>query len=192
MRTIFLCLLLSAVGVINRPMTPALSGDAKAKALIVYFSWGGNTRVLAKQMAELVGADLFELVPAEPYTRNRDEIEEVSEREIREGYQPKLAAMPENLEQYDVIYVGSPCWFATIAPPVASFLATADLEGKVVAPFMTHEGSRMGRSIADIKRLAPKARVTEGLPVYGSRVEQAEAEIKAWLKKIDGQRSKSE
>lgn len=173
-------------------MTPALSGDAKAKALIVYFSWGGNTRVLAKQMAELVGADLFELVPAEPYTRNRDEIEEVSEREIREGYQPKLAAMPENLEQYDVIYVGSPCWFATIAPPVASFLATADLEGKVVAPFMTHEGSRMGRSIADIKRLAPKARVTEGLPVYGSRVEQAEAEIKAWLKKIDGQRSKSE
>jgi len=160
-----------------------MTGNPPEKALVVYFSWGGNTRTVAKNMGEITNAEVFELLPAIPYTRDRHEIEEVAKREVREGYQPPLKEMPQNLAQYDVIYVGSPCWFTTIAPPVATFMAKAELSGKTVVPFMTHGGNRMGRSVEDMKRLAPKANVTEGLPISESRVAQSKEEITTWLRK---------
>ena len=61
-----------------------------------------------------------------------------------------------------MIYIGSPCWWSTVAPPVATFLAAHDFTGKTLIPFMTHEGSRMGRSEADIRRLCPGATVRSG------------------------------
>lgn len=178
-------MLLSVTGLSNCASSTAQVSAPPEKALVVYFSWGGNTRTVANEIAEITGSEVFELQLATPYTRDRDEIEEVAKREVRDGVQPKLKALPENLEQYDVIYVGSPCWFATIAPPVATFLATANLDGKTIVPFMTHGGNRMGKSIGDIKRLAPKANVTEGLPISESRVAQSKDEITAWLKKAN-------
>lgn len=162
---------------------PENATNTPPKALVVYYSWGGNTRTVARQIAEITGADIFELQPATPYTRDRDQIEHIAEREVRAGYQPPLAAMPADLEPYDVIYVGSPCWFATIAPPVATFMATAQLSGKKIVPFITHEGSRMGRSVEDLKKLSPKALVTPGLPIVGSRAGQSQAQITDWLRK---------
>lgn len=176
-------MLLSAIGLSNCASSTAQVSTLPEKALVVYFSWGGNTRTAANEIAEITRGKVFELQLATPYTRDREEIEEVAKREVRDGVQPKLKTLPENLEQYDVIYVGSPCWFATIAPPVATFLATSNLDGKTIVPFMTHGGSRMGKSISDIKRLAPKAKVTEGLPISESRVTQSKDEITAWLKK---------
>lgn len=189
MRIKFFNLLLAAMCLSGCNSTSMKANNPPEKALVVYFSWGGNTREVAKQFGEITGADVFELLPEKPYTRLRyakdgvDGIEEVAEREVKEGYQPKLKALPDNLEQYDVIYVGSPCWFNTIAPPVATFLATAELSGKTIVPFITHGGSRMGKSIDDIKHLVPKANVTEGLPISESRVKQAKGEITTWLKK---------
>ena len=69
---------------------------------------------------------------------------------MNSGFKPALKSKPENLGKYDIIFVGSPCWWYTIAPPVATFLSSYDLSGKTIAPFMTHEGSRMGHSEADI------------------------------------------
>lgn len=190
MKIKLLYILLSVIGLGSCGSSPAKASNQAAgadtlpeKALVVYFSWGGNTRTVANQIGEITGAEVFELLPATPYTRDRDVIEEVAKREVREGYQPPLEALPANLEQYDVIYVGSPCWFATIAPPVATFMVTAQLSGKKIVPFMTHEGSRMGRSIEDMKQLAPKANITEGLSIIGSRVAQSEEQITVWLKK---------
>lgn len=181
---------LSIMGLSSCCSSSAQAGNQEAavsnspqKALVVYFSWGGNTRTVAKNIGEIANAEVFELLPAIPYTRDRDEIEEVAKREVREGVQPPLKALPENLEQYDVIYVGSPCWFTTIAPPVATFMATAELSGKTIVPFMTHGGNRMGKSVEDMKRLAPKANVTEGLPISESRIAQSKEEITIWLRK---------
>lgn len=183
MKTTLICMLLSATGLSNCASSTAQVSTPPEKALVVYFSWGGNTRTAANEIGGITGSEVFELQLATPYTRDRDEIEEVAKQEVHDGVQPKLKALPENLKQYDVIYVGSPCWFATIAPLVATFLATAELSGKTIVPFMTHGGSRMGKSIDDIKRLAPKAIVTEGLPISESRVAQSKDEITAWLKK---------
>ena len=160
------------------------------KCIVIYFSWGGNTRKVAHQIADATGADLFEIEPATSYTRLRygkggvDGIEEVAAREVRSGYQPPLKAMPPNLGDYGIVFVGSPNWFNTIAPPVATFMATAKLDGKIVAPFMTHGGSRMGRALADMGRLAPGVRLTEPLPVPERRVDDAKAVIKEWLGRI--------
>lgn len=189
MKIKLLYMLLTVVGLSSCSSNPVKAANPPEKALVVYFSWGGNTREVAKQIGEITGSELFELLPEKPYTRLRygsngvDGIEEVAEREVKEGFQPKLKSLPDNLDQYDAIYVGSPCWFNTIAPPVATFLATAKLSGKTIIPFMTHGGSRMGKSIDDIKRLVPDANVTEGLPISQSRVSQAKKEITTWLKK---------
>jgi flavodoxin len=83
-----------------------------------------------------------------------------------------------------VIFIGSPIWWGTIAPPVAAFLSSHDLTGKTVIPFMTHEGSRMGHSVSDIKKLCPDSVVLDGLPIRGHRIREAQDEVKAWLRKI--------
>lgn len=188
MRTKLLYLLLSIIGLCSCGSTSAQkqtqATDAKpGKSLVVFFSWGGNTRAVAERIGLLTGADGFELKLAVPYTTDRDEIEEVAKREVRDKYKPKLASFPKNIEQYDVIYIGSPCWFNTFAPPVRTFLSTVDLSGKKIVPFMTHGGSRMEQSVQEIRNLAPKAEVTEGLAIRESTASNAENEISAWLKK---------
>lgn len=154
------------------------------KALVVYFSHSGNTRTLAGQIARAAHADLLEIVPEKPYPTVYNEVTDQAQKEIEAGYRPALATKIPDVSAYDVVFVGSPCWWGTIAPPVAAFLASCDLTGKTVAPFMTHEGSRMGRSAADIRELCPKSALTEGLSVRGSAVSGAAAEVEKWLKKI--------
>ena len=188
MKTKFLCLLLSVIGLCscnsaNAQKQSQINNAKSGKSLIVFFSWGGNTRAVAKEISLLTGADGFELKLAVPYTTNRDEIEEVAKREIRDKHKPELASLPQNMEQYDVIYIGSPCWFNTFAPPIRTFLSTVDLSGKKIVPFMTHEGSRMGQSVQEIRKLATKADVMDGLAIRGSDASDAGDEISVWLKK---------
>lgn len=188
MRTKLLCLLLSVIGLCSCGSTSAqkqsqTSNATPGKSLVVFFSWGGNTRAVAEKIGHLTGAEGFELKLAVPYTTDRDEIEEVAKREVRDKYKPELTSLPQNMEQYDVIYIGSPCWFNTFAPPVRTFLSTVNLSGKKVVPFMTHGGNRMGQSVQEIRNLAPKANVTEGLAIRESNATNAENEISAWLKK---------
>lgn len=86
------------------------------------------------------------------------------------------------MSQYDVIFIGSPCWWATVAPPVATFLTSYDFAGKTVVPFMTHEGSRMGRSEEDIRKLCPKSQVPDGLPVRGGAVGSSKDAVEKWVR----------
>lgn len=102
MKTKFLCLLLSVIGLCSYSSASAqkqfqTSNVKSGKSLVVFFSWGGNTRAVAKEISLLTGADGFELKPAVPYTTNRDEIEEVAKREVRDKYKPRLASLPQNM-----------------------------------------------------------------------------------------------
>ena len=159
----------------------AQSAGAK-KTLIAYYSYGGNTRTVAQQIARATGGDLFEIVPAAAYPTDYDTVVEQAKREIEAGARPALKNALPDIGAYDVVFVGSPCWWATVAPPVTTFLAGLNLSGKTVVPFMTHEGSRMGRTVADIRKLCPRATVTEGLPVRGGSVNRSEEEVRAWLR----------
>ncbi|MBL4561289.1 MAG: NAD(P)H-dependent oxidoreductase [Emcibacter sp.] len=156
------------------------------KMLIVYFSWSndGNTRNMAEQIKAATNADIHEIKPVTPYPRDYNACVEQAKKEVNAGYQPPLKTKVDNISEYDIIFVGSPNWWATIAPPVATFLSSYNFEGKTIVPFITHEGSRMGRSVSDIKKLCPNSTILEGLPVRGGSVRSAGNDIKEWLRKI--------
>lgn len=154
------------------------------KILVAYFSRSGNTRLLAEQIQKATGGDIFEIQVAEPYPEAYREVTEQAKREIETGYKPALKTKPEHPEQYDILFIGSPCWWSTIAPPVATFLSEYGFSGKTVVPFMTHEGSRLGHSVEDIRKLCPEATVLEGLPVRGGAVKDAQNGVSEWLRRI--------
>lgn len=155
------------------------------KKLVVYFSHSGNTREIAGQIRNAIGCDIIELQPEKSYPAEYNAVVDQAKKEINDGYKPVLKTKVDNMDSYDTIFVGSPCWWATIAPPVATFLSSYNFSGKTIVPFMTHEGSRMGHSVSDIKKLCSESTVMEGYPVRGGRVKEAKADIEKWLKEIN-------
>ena len=171
-------MLLSGIGM------QAQSASASKKILVVYFSHSGNTKVIANQIKDLTDGDIFEILPAKAYPSDYQACVDQAKKEINANYKPTLKTKLKNISSYDMIFVGSPCWWATMAPPVATFLSSYDFTGKTIVPFMTHEGSRMGRYASDIKKLCPKAKILEGLPVRGSNVKEAKGDVNKWLREI--------
>ncbi len=139
--------------------------EGGAKALVVYYSRSGNTRAVAEAIHAAVGGDIVELQPVTPYPEAYRATTDQAKQELASGYKPPLKHRIEHIEAYDVVFVGSPNWWGTVAGPVRTFLSEYDLAGKRIAPFITHEGSALGRSVADIKAFCPKAVVLDGLAV---------------------------
>ena len=160
--------------------TPA----TKKNVLIVYYSYSGNTRVVANQIKELTSGDLFEIQPQKPYSPDYKSVANQAKSELKLGVLPALKAKPDSLEKYDVILIGSPCWWSTMAPPLFTFLSSYDFSGKTIALFMTHGGSGLGHSIADIKKKCPSSVIQKGLAVYGDSVSRAKPDLAKWLHEI--------
>ena len=156
----------------------------KGKILIGYYSHSGNTEEIAKQIGELVGGDIFRIVPVERYPRNYQEVLKVSKVEIVNGVKPPLEDRVDGMEQYDTIFIGSPNWYGTIAPPVATFLSEYNLSGKKVIPFITHAGGGVSNCITDIKKMSPGATFLEGFVISGSRASTADQKLQDWLREI--------
>ncbi|MGI6224096.1 MAG: flavodoxin family protein [Prevotella sp.] len=111
------------------------------KTLVVYFSYTiGNTKAIAIRIANALHADLEELQPVKPYSRDYDTVVEQGEREVQQGFLPPLKPLKVNVADYDRIIVGSPTWWYEPAPVVMSFLRQTNLKGKTVVPFMTNAG----------------------------------------------------
>lgn len=159
------------------------SGTEENNILVAYFSHSGNTRIIATQIHESVGGYIFEIVTVDTYPRGYDEVVKQAKKELEEGYRPKLKTKVENIESYEVVFVGYPVWWGTIPMPVATFLSEYDFSGKTI-PFCTHEGSRLGRSVTDITKLCPQSTILDGLAVRGSEVKNAQNEVSEWLREI--------
>ncbi len=152
--------------------------------LIVYFSHSGNTRVLAEQIRESVGGDLFPVVTAAPYPAEYDAVLSKARGEQKNNSRPALINRVVNMDAYDTVFVGYPNWWATMPMAMFTFLETYDFSGKKIAPFCTHGGSALGRSVRDIKELCPRAVVLEGLAIRSGSVGNAKKEVQAWLSRI--------
>lgn len=157
---------------------------ASRKVLIVFYSHSGNTRALAELIQQQVGGDLVEIEPVEPYPVDYNTVVNQAKQELKSGYKPPLKATVENIGAYDVILVGSPNWWNTFAPPLHTLLSQYDLSGKTVVPFITHEGTGLGRSVGDIAALCPKSTVLDGLAVWGGSAKTSQNEVLAWLHKL--------
>lgn len=159
------------------------SGPSKptSRSLIVYFSHSGNMRELARQIQQRTGADVLELRTVTPYTTVYNDLTQQVKRELENGYRPALQPINVKLENYDTIFLGSPIWWGTVATPISSFLATNNLSGKVIKPFVTHGGSGLARSIEAIKSLCPQADVRQGLAIHSRNVNSSQNELAAWI-----------
>ena len=154
------------------------------KILIVYFTWGGNSRTLAGYARDITGGDIFEIVPTQPYPSQYRATTEQAREEQNNNYLPEIKNQINNLSSYDTIILVYPNWWGTIPQIVKRFLQDNDFSGKTIAPICTHEGSRMGRSLTDIRVLCPNSTITEGLDVRGGSVGGARNTVRDWINKI--------
>lgn len=152
--------------------------SAQGKSLVVYYSWSGRAQGMAEAIGKQVGADVVVLVPEQPYPKDYNACTAQAKDEINNGYRPPIKPTGIDLAKYDVVYVGSPIWWGTIAPPVATFLASQTWTGKVVKPFTTHGGGGKGRSDTDIAALAKGATVKEMFTTYEGNMDDKFA---AWV-----------
>lgn len=141
----------------------------------------GNTEVAAKMIQEMTGSDMFHIEAVKPYPKDYTEATEVAKAELRANARPELTHHMDNIDIYDVIFLGYPNWWGTMPMPVFTFLEEYDFSGKTITPFCTHEGSALGSSVRDIKKLCPRSNVLDGLPIKGSDVNKAQNEVSAWL-----------
>lgn len=141
----------------------------------------GNTEVAAGMLQQLTGADLFQLEPVHEYPKSYNACIGEAQADQRRDARPELKRYPESLDGYDTIYLGYPNYWGTMPMPVFTFLEHFDFSGKTILPFCTHEGSGLGRSERDIKRLCPGASVKPGLALHGGSVRNALPALQAWL-----------
>jgi flavodoxin len=152
--------------------------------LIAYFSRSGNTRKIATLIQQEMGGTLHEIQVKVPYPAAYNAVVDQAKQEIRAGHKPALRSTLEHIEAYDTIFVGSPNWWSTIAPPVATFLSQHDLSGKTIVPFCTHGGGGLGRIAQDIARLCPHSTILSSFEVYGSASGNVQATVSAWLRRV--------
>lgn len=153
----------------------------RKKVLIIYFSWSGNTREIAKQIHQLVGGDIFEIQRAEKYPVSYNAVLDIAKKEIRTGDKPELKNKPVTIDEYDTIFIGYPNWWNTFPAPVLSFLSEFDFSGKTIIPFCTHGGGGIGKSVSNIEKQCPKAEVLNAFSINGNAVRNNNAKVENWL-----------
>lgn len=157
--------------------------DASATASIQ--TWNGettgNTGVVAAMIAEATGADLFSIQTVEQYPDSYDATIDQGQEERNADARPELATHVENLDNYDVIFLGFPNWWGDMPMAVYSFLDEVDLSGKTIVPFVTSGGSGFSNTISTIEDMESGATFQEGLSISGSSAVNAQDQVTEWL-----------
>lgn len=185
MKVKLMAIAIMSIFIANSTEVFAQAANGDKKILIAYYSLrNGNTRLVAEEIQKNVGGDIFRIETVGVYPAQYSDVTAQAKRELESNYRPPLRSKVQDFDGYDIIYLGSPNWWNTITPAVMTFLESYNFEGKTIVPFITHEGSRLGKSVDDIKKLAPKATVLKGLPIRGSSAAKAEADVQRWLKEL--------
>ncbi|KFC18220.1 flavodoxin [Epilithonimonas lactis] len=168
------------------------------KVLIVYLSRTKNTKTIAEIIKKNVGGDFVELELQTPYPENYKAIVDQVSKENESGFLPPLKTKVENIEKYDVVFIGFPTWGMKLPPPMKSFLKQYDLKDKIIIPFNTNAGYGIGSSFDTVKELSPESKVLEGFTMKGGverdgilfvmegkKKIETEKKVREWLTKID-------
>ncbi len=159
------------------------------KILIVYYSWAnGNTERIAQMLQKEVCGDLVKLDTKVPYTGSYDDVVNQGQDEVERGYEPELKPLGVNISDYDIIAVGTPTWWYTMAPAVKTFLHAKSFAGKTVIPFMTN-GGWPGHVIKDMKAMCKGADIACEMQIQfdstgSSKLETPMEEITQWLRDV--------
>ena len=157
-----------------------------SKVLVAYFSATGTTKGVAEIIAENMGADIYEIVPQEPYmdadlnwhddkSRSTIEMNDSSSR-------PEIDGAVEDMEQYDIVFIGYPIWWGEAPRIVSTFMESYSFEGKTVIPFCTSSSSGLGSSGRNLEELTDGAQWLEGRRFGGGA---SEADVQVWIEGLD-------
>lgn len=155
----------------------------KENILIVCYSYSGKTRRIAEMIQKQTGGRLSRIYPRQPYPADFESLLSQVREETGTGRKVPLLPVDENADKYDVVFIGSPNWCGTIAPPVASWLRENDLTGKKVIPFFSHCGGEdKGMELA-VRNFCPSAEMRSGLYVLENGSEDLHDMVRKWLKR---------
>lgn len=172
--------------------TPGGTELLPGRILIAYFSRAGENYgvgVVSKGntaiVAELTGGDLFEIEPVTPYPSGYEETRVISMQELAENARPPIANTVDNMEEYDIVFMGYPIWCVDLPMIVYNFLESYDFSGKTVIPFNTHGGSGQAGTQNIIETKFPDSTVLGGLAIPGADAQNAPDEVRelvvGWL-----------
>ncbi len=153
-----------------------------AKILVVYYSYSNTTKNLAEDIAIITDGDIRELCPKEPYSFTYHGATKEVRNEIERGYCPKLLSGNEPVDDYDYIFVGTPNWFKSFAPPLLSFLRSFDWKDKTIIPFCTHGGGGFGQIVANITTECPGAIILSG---FDTTSDFDDTTVQAWIEDME-------
>ena len=174
--------------------TQAEAVKKDGKALVVFFSHAGdnysvgnvkvgNTKIVANYIAELTGADQFEIVTHKYDGMAYRPLCDLAKEEQQNGELPPFEGSVD-VSQYETVFIGGPVWWGTWPQVIFTFFSKYNLSGKTVIPFTTHEGSGLGNCVKDVKKAYPNATVLDGFSIYGHDVREGKGRVEKWLKKL--------
>lgn len=145
----------------------------------------GNTQFVAQQIQDTAGGDLFQIETTKTYPGDHDVLVDEASQEQDEDARPELSSEIDNLDQYDVVFVGYPNWWGDMPQAMYTFFDTYDFSGKTIIPFVTHGGSGFSDTISSIETLEPDAEVvSSGLSIARDDVADAGDDIKTWVEDL--------
>lgn len=154
-----------------------------SKILVAYFSWGGTTRRMAQQIEEQTGGTLFEIEPVVPYPTEYTPCTEVALEERDTDARPAIKNTVEDMESYDIVFIGCPVWWHTAPMIISTFTESYDLKGKIVVPFCTYASTYRDETLRKIVDLTPESTHLAGLGLTSGSVNSSN--IATWLKNIN-------
>lgn len=175
------------------------TSNSTKKILIAYFSRAGenynvgniqkgNTQIVAELIGSQTGGTLFKIQTKNPYPEDYQKCTEVAKKEKESNARPELTDRVDNIDEYDVIFLGYPIWWNDMPMAVYTFLKSYDFSGKTIIPFCTHEGSGLADTKNSISDTCSNAKVIEGLAIRGKTAQKSPEETKdlviSWIKKI--------
>ena len=160
--------------------------EGGSKVLVAYFSATGTTKGVAEIIAKNMGADIYEIVPQEPYTDadlNWHDDNSRSTIEMNDSScRPEINGAVENMEQYDIVFIGYPIWWGEAPRIVSTFMESYSFEGKTLIPFCTSSSSGLGSSGRNLEKLTDGAQWKDGMRFGGGA---SEADVQTWIEGLD-------
>lgn len=145
----------------------------------------GNTQIVAEYIADEVGADSFHIETVTPYPADYDDCCDVAKQELNDKARPEIQGGVENMEQYDIVFLGYPIWWGDMPMAVYTFMDSYDFSDKVVIPFNTHEGSGESGTYSAIGSYLPNAQVLDGMAIQGQTAQEfsndTQQAVRDWL-----------
>ena len=158
-----------------------------SKKLVVYYSYTGNTKMIAERIQKMLKCDVLEIKPVIPYSTDYQTVVDEEQNNESTGKTPEIEKINKDLSKYDEIIVGTPVWWYTIAPVIRTFLKENNLKDKIIKPFATNAGW-LGQTFKEIERLCPDSKVEKGMNIvfesYSDNLVTSTEQIDNWINSL--------